>query len=74
MEGSISDNYVSHKLDEEGQRRCNAIRNQALMLATDVMSMVPDGRERALALTKIEEAMFWANAGIARISNTTKPG
>ena len=27
---------------------------------------VPQGRERALALTKLEETIMWANAGIAR--------
>lgn len=27
---------------------------------------VPAGREWALVLTKLEEVMFWANAGIAR--------
>jgi hypothetical protein len=35
-----------------------------------VAEEVPEGRERAMALTKIEEAMFWANAGIARARHT----
>lgn len=28
--------------------------------------LVIDGREKATALTKIEEAMFWSNASVAR--------
>ncbi|WP_423802993.1 DUF7681 family protein [Paenibacillus pseudetheri] len=27
---------------------------------------VPNSREKASALTKVEEAVFWANAGVAR--------
>ncbi len=35
-------------------------------VAQKVAAIVPPGREAALALTKVEEAMFWANAAIAR--------
>ncbi len=34
--------------------------------AAFIVGYVPEGREQSLALTKIEEAMFWANAGILR--------
>lgn len=42
------------------------IRAQAKELALYIDSVVRDGREKSLALTKLEEAVFWANAGIAR--------
>ena len=35
-------------------------------VALDAIACVPPGRERSLMLTKLEEAMFWGNAGIAR--------
>jgi hypothetical protein len=28
--------------------------------------LLPEGREKALAITKLEESLMWANAGIAR--------
>jgi hypothetical protein len=43
-----------------------AIRQACLEAAKLVDLHVPAGRERALALTKLEEAMMWGNAGIAR--------
>lgn len=40
---------------------------QACRYAANVVEVAcPDGREKSLALTKIEEAMMWANAAIAR--------
>lgn len=41
-------------------------RAAAYELAKFIDIYVPDGREKALAMTKVEEAMMWANAGIAR--------
>jgi hypothetical protein len=46
--------------------RYTALRDQAHQLALSVVNMTPPGREQALALTKLEEAVFFANAAIAR--------
>ncbi|MGW1352850.1 Acb2/Tad1 domain-containing protein [Streptomyces sp. NPDC002409] len=35
-------------------------------LAATIVDLCPAGRERALALTNLEQVMFWANAAIAR--------
>ena len=41
------------------------IREMCLELAKSISAVVPPGREQALALTAVQEAMMWANAGIA---------
>ncbi len=52
---------------QEGQPELyEALRDQGKALAELVLQSVPPSRERSLALTKIEEAVMWANAGIAR--------
>lgn len=43
-----------------------AVRNTLLDAALYLDSFLPEGREKALAMTKLEEAMFWANSAIAR--------
>lgn len=52
--------------DETTKQNHEFIREMCLELAKSISAVVPNGREQALALTKIEEVMFWANAGIAR--------
>lgn len=42
------------------------LRGRARDLAHYANECVPDGREKSLALTKLEEFVFWANAAIAR--------
>jgi hypothetical protein len=63
---NIQRNYASHVLDRQQNERTVAIRAEAQHLAVLIADMVPEGREQSLALTKLEEVMFWANAGIAR--------
>jgi hypothetical protein len=42
------------------------VRAKVMDLALDLNGVVPEGREKAVMLTKLEEAMFWANAAVAR--------
>ena len=43
-----------------------SVREAHKSLAHFVDAHVPPGREKALAITHLEQAMMWANAGIAR--------
>ncbi len=42
------------------------IRSSCLSLAKYINETVPEGREKSLAITHLEEVMMWSNAGIAR--------
>jgi hypothetical protein len=42
------------------------IRAQAKAFAHLLDEKLPEGREKSLAMTHLEETVFWANAGIAR--------
>ncbi|WP_280499352.1 DUF7681 family protein [Nocardia cyriacigeorgica] len=54
-------------------RRRNAhdsVRAAVAAVAVELNNLVPEGREKALAFTKLEEAMLWANAALARTPDT----
>lgn len=40
-------------------------RSAVSSAAATLCALVPDGRHRSLMLTALQEAMMWANAGIA---------
>ncbi len=57
----------SHHPPQNGQvQRYERVREIAYDFAVYVMDASPPSREQSLAFTKIEEAVFWANAAIAR--------
>jgi hypothetical protein len=43
-----------------------AVREQLQDIAMVLCEMVPECAELSTAINKLEEAMFWANAGIVR--------
>ena len=51
---------------EEQISRYASIRATALALAEHILNNTLESREQSLAITKLEEVVFWANASIAR--------
>lgn len=65
--GDLCSRFEYHKpKDEATAQKLNLVRNLCFDLAEELNEIVPDGREKSLAITHLEEVMFWANAGIAR--------
>jgi hypothetical protein len=58
--------YHAPPSSSDRQRQHARIRGLCAQLAHAINDACPDSREKSLAITKIEEAMFWANAAIAR--------
>lgn len=52
--------------DEDTVGAHEAVRDGCSALAADFNGRLPECREKSLAITKLEEAMMWANAAIAR--------
>jgi hypothetical protein len=63
---------IDHRFDfhpattAEKRAEHGSVRAACKELAHKFDRDLPPGREKALAVTKLEEAMFWANAAIAR--------
>ena len=62
----IDNRFEYHAPDDDKRVVHEEVRAACLRLATQLNDDLPDGREKSLAITKLEEVMFWANAAIAR--------
>lgn len=55
---------------EEGRARHEALSEGFAHLMNMIDVVVPNGREKSLVFTKLEEAKMWASAGVARNQRT----
>lgn len=65
-EDDIKRRFTYHPPKAGQPEKYTFLRDEALNLAKHINSMCPDSREKSLAITKLEEAVMWANAAIAR--------
>lgn len=63
---SIENAFSYHKPRPDDEELYQAIREKGKELAILIETHVPDSREKSLARTNLEQAVMWANAGIAR--------
>ncbi|MEC4565518.1 hypothetical protein L8C07_06130 [Paenibacillus sp. CMAA1739] len=63
---TIENNFSYHSPKDDQRKKYELIRSKAKEAAYLFDELVPNGREKSLALTNLEQAVFWANAGIAR--------
>lgn len=63
----IENRFAFHAATTDEKRDAHtSVRQQCRRLADALNASLPEGREKSTAITKLEEVMFWANAGLAR--------
>lgn len=62
----FENNFTYHAPKSGQPEKYELLRSEIKEMAYLINSLVPDSREKSIALTKLEEVMFWSNAGIAR--------
>ncbi len=62
----LKNRFTYHPPTPGQTSRYEKIRSAALSYAEFLIEFTPESREQSLALTKLDEVVFWSNAAIAR--------
>lgn len=62
---TVRPEFQYHELNQTGIDACTKLRAAFTELLTTVEATIPPGRERALVVTKLQEACNWAVRGAA---------
>jgi len=66
----IENNFKHHEPNDDQQEKYGLLRSKAKAMAFLIQDLCPDSREKALAMTNLEQSIMWANASIARNKET----
>lgn len=58
--------FTYHSPKGKQPEKYQKLREKAKEFAYLIQELVPESREKSLAITHLEESCFWANAAIAR--------
>lgn len=65
----IENRFAFHPATTDEKRDAHtSIRQNCKVLADFLNEKLPEGREKSLAITHLEDVMMWANASLARNS------
>jgi len=62
----IDNIFTHHPPHTDQTKRYEYLQAMAKVMAWSILKFTPPSREQSLALTNLEQAIFWANASIAR--------
>lgn len=57
--------FNTHKVNEKGFQQVESFKNAMAYAVVHVLPLLPEGREKAIFTTKLEEAMFFGTKAIA---------
>lgn len=63
---TIENNFRYHRPESGQAEKYMLLRSKAKEVAETILKLCPDSREKSLAFARLEEAIMWANASIAR--------
>lgn len=61
----MADEFKVHRLNGDGMEIAGAIGDVFRDVLAKLDTIIPQGRERSLVVTKLQEANFWAKRAIA---------
>jgi hypothetical protein len=66
MSEELISRFMDHPASETVKARDTDIRNACALFCSVIIELTPYSREQSVAITKIEEVMFWARAALDR--------